>query len=122
MSDEYYTWCCKVAECLGKNRVPKKQVDAVRSMGITPIFTCGNCGYAYHYVKRKMGGNSNWLECIRFTGRESRIPTGGNEVDGYSDAEGETLDRIDFIQAHGVDPEKYLQWKNGNKKEATVQC
>jgi hypothetical protein len=70
---------------------------------------------------RKIGRKEkDWLNCVPLMESEKRLPSGKLSANYYSDHEGKSWDREEYILKYGVDPEIYLKWRDrGSRREVS---
>lgn len=102
--------------CVGCNTINKVSRDVEPLVGRQRvILTCGDCGCVNEPQEIRTSHRAghegeNYLACIKFTGPESKVPTGYVTVGGrtlWTDADGKHWTSEEFIQKFGTDPVAY---------------
>jgi len=115
MTDSIYIWCYKNPECKMQNLVDQSQIDVALEESLKSLLICANCGLGNSGIKRRTSKGGDFLECIPFEGWEQRLPTGRYPNGKFVDFQGRKLDKNDFIETYGIDPDQYLNWRDARK-------
>lgn len=124
MTNEEIPFAC--VKCGVMNEVPRAEIEPI--VGRQRILlTCGDCGSVNEPQEirtRHDAGHEgeNYLACIKFTGPESKVPTGYVTVGGrtlWTDADGKQWTSEEFIEKFGTDPRAY--WAQKIRIDGLVQ-
>lgn len=110
-----YKWRCENPECEMKNVADQSLIDEAVAKGLKPLLVCELCGYVYQFSKKGTPEGANWCECIPFLGPEKKLPLGRMADGSYTDYQGRPFSRNKFIIAYGVDPMRYIHWRDAGK-------
>jgi hypothetical protein len=86
------------------------------------LLICGTCGYVHEQGKMNGPEKTNYLACIPYTSTESRLPMGMLPDGNYLDYTGRPCNREDFIIKYGIDPKRYLNWRDAGKPRYKNVC
>ena len=119
MNGKIYKWCCKNPECEMKNLSEDNGIDEASEKDLKLMLICAGCGFVETPVKIGTKNSEDYLHDIPFKGFERRLPAGRNPNWTFVDYQGKSFDRRNFIMRYGVDPERYLKWKDAGKPKPT---
>jgi hypothetical protein len=115
-------WCCKNQDCKRMNFVDSSHVEEAMKKNLKVLLICGTCGFVHNQSKMNGPEEKSWLACIPYTSTESRLPMGKLTDDNYLDYAGRPCNRNDFILKYGIDPKRYLNWRDAGKPKSKVVC
>lgn len=116
-------YCCKNGDCKRLNAVDEDLIKELEAKKLKVNLICGTCGYVHNYTgKIGTSRGADYIECLPFVGVEKRLPTGRISGGDYQDYQGKPIARQVAIDAHGIDPERYLNWKDAGYPQYKTIC
>lgn len=116
-------YCCENRECKRLNTVEEDHIKELEQKKLPIYLICGTCGYVYKFSgKIGTARGPDYCGCIPFEGVENRLPAGRLPGGVYTDYLGKPITREAAIGNHGVDPERYLNWRDAGKPKPKSTC
>jgi hypothetical protein len=123
MADFVVKFCCK--NCKHLNRIQRSQVDEAIKIGNKPVGVCGHCGMVNQFIDPSLANkeDSKPLICVPFVDTwPTRLPAGSLPGGMFADAFGKSLNEVDFMMQHGVNPRINLAYRKAGLPEPKEKC